>query len=174
LGDLKILNPDVLAKKLRHDDPEMTENEANLAAVVELEAEVERCIEAGESVLIETVLSTRKYERHVLRARELDRYVGMIYVALPSVEQAIERVRQRKSMGGHDVPEDKIRSRWQRSLDNLVYFTPLVDRLMVFSNASDQGDAVLVARKREGVVEVLDADALPELTGLLLPLSAKP
>ncbi len=98
----------------------------------------------------------------------------MIYVALLSVAQAIERVRQRKSMGGHDVPEDKIRSRWQRSLDNLGHFTPLVDRLMVFSNASAQGNAVLVARKREGVVEVLDPDALPELTELLLRLSAKP
>ena len=152
----------------------MTEEEANLAAVIELEAEVERCIEAGESVLIETVLSTRKYEKHIHRARELGRYVGMIYVALPSVAKAIERVRHRKSMGGHDVPEGKIRSRWQRSLDNLAYFTPLVDRLLVFSNASDQGDAVLIARKRSGVVEVVDRHALPEVTRRLRPLTARP
>ena len=98
----------------------------------------------------------------------------MIYVALPSVAKAIERVRHRKSMGGHDVPEGKIRSRWQRSLDNLAHFTPLVDRLLVFSNASDQGDAVLIARKRSGDVEVVDRHALPEVTRRLLPLTARP
>ena len=114
LGNLKILNPDVLAEQLRRDQPDMTEDEANLAAVIAMEADVEHCIEAAESVLIETVLSTRKYEKHVLRARELDRYVGMIYVGLQSVEQAIERVQRRTSMGGHDVPEEKIRSRWRR------------------------------------------------------------
>ncbi len=55
LGDLKNLNPDVRAEQLRHDHPEMTENQANLAAVIDLEAELERSIEAGESILIETV-----------------------------------------------------------------------------------------------------------------------
>jgi predicted ABC-type ATPase len=116
LGDLKVLNPDALAQKLRQDRPEMTEDAANRAAVTETEKEVARCIAAGESVLIETVLSTLKYEKHVLRARELGRYVGMIYIALRSVEQAVERVRNRKKLGGHEVPEAKIRTRWKRTI----------------------------------------------------------
>lgn len=152
----------------------MTEDQANFAAVTEMEAEVARCIEAGENVLIETVLSTVKYEKHILRARELGRYVGMIYIALRSVEQAVERVESRKRLGGHDVPEAKIRTRWKRSLDNLARFTPLVDRLLVFSNASDDGNAVLIARKRRGVVEMLDSEALPEVTRRLSPFVAKP
>ena len=89
LGQLKILNPDVLAQKLLRESPGTAEDKANLDAVVQMEAEVARCIESGESVLIETVLSTRKYEKHILRARELGRYVGLIYVALASAEQAI-------------------------------------------------------------------------------------
>ena len=172
LGQLKILNPDVLAQKLLRESPGTAEDKANLDAVVQMEAEVARCIESGESVLIETVLSTRKYEKHILRARELGRYVGLIYVALASAEQAIQRVQHRRAMGGHDVPEEKIRSGWRRSLDNLAHFTPLVDRLLVYSNASDKGDATLIAQKRKGAVEVHDADALPEITQRLRALQS--
>lgn len=172
LGQLKILNPDVLAQKLLRESPGTAEDQANLDAVVQMEAEVARCIESGESVLIETVLSTSKYEKHILRARELGRYVGLIYVALESAEQAIQRVQHRKAMGGHGVPEEKIRIRWRRSLDNLAHFTPLVDRLLVYSNASDEGDATLIAQKRKGVVEVHDPDALPEITQRLRGLQS--
>lgn len=97
----------------------------------------------------------------------------MIYVALRSADQAIERVHNRKKLGGHDVPEAKIRARWKGSLDNLGRFTPLADRLLAFSNASDEGNAVLIARKRRGVLEIVDPDSLPEITQRLSPFLAK-
>jgi len=53
-------------------------------------------------------------------------------------------------------------------------FPPLVDRLLVYSNASDEGDATLIAQKSKGALEVLDPDALPEVTQRLRALSIKP
>ena len=38
---------------------------------------------------------------------------------LPSADMAIERVARRVAAGGHAIPEDVIRRRYERGLDNL-------------------------------------------------------
>ena len=77
------------------------------------------------------MLSSAKYLTHVQHARTRGFFVGLIYVALPNVETSIARVAIRVRKGGHDVPADKQRARWNRSLDNLVAYAPLVDRLLM-------------------------------------------
>jgi hypothetical protein len=48
-----------------------------------------------------------------------------------------------------------------------------VDRLLVYSNASDEGDATLIAQQRKGgAVEVHDPAALPEITQRLRALQS--
>jgi predicted ABC-type ATPase len=42
----------------------------------------------------------------------------MFYLKLPSAEFAVNRVRHRVSMGGHDVPEEVIRRRFRKSWEN--------------------------------------------------------
>ena len=45
--------------------------------------------------------------------------VSLIYFWLNSSELAINRVRQRVSEGGHDIPEEVIRRRYQAGINNL-------------------------------------------------------
>ena len=113
-----IINPDLLAKRIR-DVEKLEENPANLAAVQRLEAWLEASILAHQTIGVETVLSTAKYQRLVIRAKELGFKIHLIYVVLDSVERNIERVRIRVQKGGHDVPEDKLRARYTRSLEQL-------------------------------------------------------
>ena len=48
-------------------------------------------------------------------------------------------------MGGHDVPADKVRRRFGRSLNNFnSLYLPLADRWAVFDN-SVNGEAILIA-----------------------------
>lgn len=157
-----MVNPDQIAASLLREQPGLGVDAANLEAAHLTEASVLRCLLSGDGVLVETVLSTTKYESAVRLAHERGYRVGMIYVGLPDVRYSILRVRQRVESGGHDVPEDKLRARWTRSHDNLVRFAPLVDDLFVFSN----GGTIprLVALKRDGgVVQWLLPDALPEV-----------
>lgn|SRR5579875_683870 len=51
-------------------------------------------------------------------------------------ELAIERVRERVSQGGHDVPAADVRRRYGRSLGNLVRIFKLVDRVIILDNSS--------------------------------------
>lgn len=142
----------------------VSRTEANYAMVVAVEALVERRIQNAESLCVETVLSTKKYLKHIHAARKCGFSVGMIFVALPSIELAIMRVLDRQKLGGHHVPEEAIRRRWQRCHDNLREFEPHIDNLFVYSNATSSPE--LVAVKRGGVVRVLRRGALPEIDKL--------
>ena len=43
--------------------------------------------------------------------------------------------------GGHDIPEEKIRERWNRSRENLIRLLPLIDHLRVYDNSAEADPA---------------------------------
>ena len=137
--------------------------EANYAAVVAVEVIVERRIAGDRSVGVETVLSSSKYMRHVEEARKQGFFLGLIYVGLPFVELAIGELPTGMPLGGHEVPEDRIRDRWTRSHDNLGRYA--AERLTCYSStdADPAGRPVLVARKTDVGMDFLRPGILPEV-----------
>lgn len=115
---------------------------------------------------METVLSTDKYFRHIRRARQLGYIVSMIYVAVQTPEIAVERVALRVQAGGHDVPEEKIRARWERSHRRLAEIIPELDALFIFDNTAVP--PVLVAQRVNGVGWVVRG-RLPTMDELVFP-----
>jgi len=165
LGDASPINPDThaLGFRKRH---QLAGDAANLIAVVQTELEVWRAIAEGTSVAVETVLSTDKYLRALRAARARGFASVLIYIALPSIDFAIDRVRARVLLGGHDVPVSRIRSRWPRSLDNFVVFMKEADDVALFSNAGTE--PILVGVRRGGrAFELREPDELPEITSRL-------
>jgi predicted ABC-type ATPase len=58
--------------------------------------------------------------------------VGLIFLWLESVELAIERVKERVRIRGHNIPEETIRRRYHRGLNNLFeLYLPVVDEWSV-------------------------------------------
>jgi predicted ABC-type ATPase len=72
-----------------------------------------RLIELGASFIAETVFSHPSKLELIDAARGAD-YTVVLHVLLIPEELAVERVRRRVSAGGHNVPETKIRERYQR------------------------------------------------------------
>jgi predicted ABC-type ATPase len=163
-----VLNPDELTMALLLREPELPRDEANRRAAEMAEQQLRAKINRSESVIVETVLSSDKYKPYLKRARRKGMRIGLIYVALSSPELAIDRIRIRVAMGGHDVPQEKVRVRWSRSLDNLAWFSARVDRLLVFSNDNPNGEPLWIADGTKGRVRVLLPDALPEVTQRLI------
>ena len=60
----------------------------------------------------------------------------MVYIGLGSPDLAIQRVRERVSQHGHNVPAADIRRRYRRGLSNLAIVYELADRLVVLDNSS--------------------------------------
>jgi len=56
-------------------------------------------------------------------------------VLLRTAEHNVERVRLRVAKGGHDVPEDKIRSRRERSFQQLPWFLDNSDFALLYDNS---------------------------------------
>lgn len=71
--------------------------------------------EAAADFMFETTLATLTYTQKIPRWRKLGYSVSLIYLRLPSVEASIARVRQRIEAGGHGIPEEIIRRRFEKS-----------------------------------------------------------
>lgn len=121
---------------------------ANLAAVKRIERWLKASLDAYQTIDVETVLSSGKYRALVEHAHVRGFRVRMIYVLLRTAALQIERVRIRVVGGGHDVPEEKIRSRRTRSFEQLAWFAEHVDQLDIFDNSA--GDPELMATKLAG------------------------
>jgi predicted ABC-type ATPase len=129
-----IINPDLLTARIRQIE-KLSLAEANLQAVIRIEAWLEASIRAHQTIGVETVLSTEKYRRHVLAAKQNQFEFRLIYVVLESADLCVQRVRLRVKKGGHDVPEEKIRERWTRSIGQLPWFLDQADQAIIFDNS---------------------------------------
>jgi len=66
--------------------------------------------------------------------------VHVWFCGLDSPERHIARVRARVARGGHDIPEEKIRQRYEKSQVNLIGLLPALDVLNVYDNSTEAGD----------------------------------
>jgi predicted ABC-type ATPase len=162
--DLVTLNADVRTRELLAADPLIPD--ANLRAAIATDARVAACIEQHVDVLVETVLSSDKYLDDIERARTLGYQVGMIYIGLASSRDAVRRVALRQARGGHDVPPDKVVSRWSRSIAMLGRMVDKLDRLFVFDNTRQEGPR-LIALGIGRQLTLLEAGRIPEIDAML-------
>lgn len=157
------INPDLITAKIKRFLP--IQDVANWLAVMYVEwILVFFSIRRKKSIIVETVLSSDKYMKHVMKAKELGFKIAMDYVSISSTDKSIERVQLRVLAGGHHVPDKSIIVRWDRTLDNMVAFLPLLDEFSVWDNSIMTKHATHIAFKNtSGTIEILDEQKLPEL-----------
>jgi predicted ABC-type ATPase len=151
-GAVWIVNPDLLTARLQLAES-LALNDANLAAVRRIETWLESSIDVHQTIGVETVLSSPKYRRLVDKAKSRGFEVRLIYVYVESVEKQLERIRLRVAKGGHDVPEDKVRDRRNRSIEQLGWFFVAADSVWIYDNSASE--PVLVARKRDDDITIM-------------------
>lgn len=141
-----------------------------VAAAEETFAVAKAGIDTGAELLVETVLSTRKFDALVDRVRERGGFFGLIYLGLANASLSKERVARRVRQGGHDVPEEKLASRWIRSVQNAGYFARRADQFFIFDNSNSDPDVppVLIAEGGGGRAVIHEAGAIPAITESLL------
>ena len=75
-------------------------------------------VNEGESFAFETTLSGNRYAKLIPEWRSKGYRVTLFFLSLPNEEMAIKRVRQRVSVGGHDIKEEVIRRRFKSGWKN--------------------------------------------------------
>jgi predicted ABC-type ATPase len=132
-------NPDEAALRLRSANPGMAQEEANSAAWRQGKRLLERAISERLNFAFETTLGGHTIAGLLRQALSEKIEVRIWYVGLATPELHIARVRSRVAAGGHDIPEARIRERYEKSVLNLVDLMPKLTELRVYDN-SEEGD----------------------------------
>ncbi|MEN8122580.1 MAG: zeta toxin family protein [Bacteroidota bacterium] len=129
----EFVNADEIAKGLSPFNP----NNVAIKAGRLMLNRIKELIEKGEDFAFETTLSTRSYTNTIKRAQEAGYLVTVLYFWLNSKELAIERVKVRVEEGGHDIPKDVIKRRYDLGIKNMFnLYIPIADYWMFIDNSN--------------------------------------
>lgn len=160
-------NPDTFTREL--EAVGYSHEEANGKAWNEGKDRLVRAIANGEDYAFETTLGANTIPKLLREATETHD-VNVWFCGLSNVELHIERVAQRVAQGGHDIPEQKIRERYDRSRENLIALMDGLVTLHVYDNSAPMeggsSEPQLVLELENGVIlhpsTVEELGAIPE------------
>lgn len=111
----------------------------------------EQLLHYGRKFTIETVFSDKRKLDFIKLAKSKGYRIYLYFITTSDPLINIERVNARVSQKGHSVPEDKIKSRYYKSLDNLFDGILLSDRAYIFDNS--RKDIEFIAEKNDDLIE---------------------
>jgi predicted ABC-type ATPase len=130
-----VFNPDTIALKIRALHPDISAALANGHAWSIGKELLEEAIGQKRDYRFETTLGGRSIARLLQSATREGHLLHMWFCGLESPELHLQRVRSRVTRGGHDIPEEKIRERWNSSRENLIRLLPSLHHLRLFDNS---------------------------------------
>ena len=129
------INADLIAAGLSPFAPEAAAIKAGRLMLEEIAA----CAARRESFAFETTLSGLGYLRHIRGWKASGYHVSLFFLALPSVDLAIARVAERVRQGGHNIPEDVIRRRFEAGRRNFnQHYRAAVHAWVLYDNAGEE------------------------------------
>jgi predicted ABC-type ATPase len=162
------IDPDVVAEEVRAEQGASLEG--NQISELAFKTARNRRIEYGQNLEnfgFETVFSHISSAEFLDALKVLGYVVHLYFVCTDDPQINIGRVRNRHSLGGHDVPEDKIVSRYYRSLENLRECVRRFDRVVLIDNSGAYGRGqalgqILNVHGRGSKVELFPRPSLPD------------
>ena len=160
-------NPDAFARELRAAAGGSVEK-ANGAAWREGMRRLDAALAGGSSYAFETTLGGRSVPARLAQAARTHD-VLMWFCGLATPELHLARVQARVAVGGHDIPEAKIRESWQASIANLIALLPHLAEARLFDNSASVAlgepvpDPLPVAHFRHGELVWPASDNLAQL-----------
>jgi len=104
---------------------------------------IEFLLKSGEDFAIETTLATKSYVALIKRAQSIGYKVSLIFIWLNTPQHAVQRVASRVKIGGHNIPDDVIKRRFERGRHNLhSVYMPICDFTTIIVTAAGKPDLV--------------------------------
>jgi predicted ABC-type ATPase len=174
-------NPDEANARILAANPGIATTEANSAAWHEGKRLLDRAIAERLDFAFETTLGGHTVSALLQDALATGIEVRIWFAGLSSPELHMARVRSRVARGGHDIPEAKIRERYDRSRINLIELMPRLTELRVFDNSFEADPHAgrsprpkLILHLAKGrIVEMVDLTATPRWAKALVVAALK-
>ena len=150
------------------DDIKRTTLCTDIEAAQKAEELREKMILEKKEFTFETVLSTDRNLLLLKKAKDQGYFVRCIYVLTANADINVARVSARQAIGGHGVPEDKIRSRYSKALALIPRLVEVCDILHVYDNTKEP---FRIFKKRKDIYfhwenKYWDFEKISDLTGI--------
>lgn len=119
----------------------------------------QKLLERGTSFTFETVMSSEDKVLFLQKAQQRGFRTYLYFVATEDPIINISRVRNRVRLGGHPVPDDKVISRYSRSLGLLLEAIRYTDRAYIFDNSGSAN--IWLAEVSDGKTLTMKTDRMP-------------
>jgi predicted ABC-type ATPase len=150
---LEFVNADLIAAGLSPFAPETQ----TIRAGKLLLTRIEELSTARRDFGFETTLAGRTYVKTLNDMRAAGYRIILFFLWLPNADLAVARVANRVHQGGHSVPEDTIRRRFDSGLHNLFrIYLPIVDVWWLFD--ASPFPPLLVAYQNELRLHILEEE----------------
>ena len=154
-NQLEFVNADIIAA-------ELNPNNVDAAAIQASRLMLERLntlSRQGTDFAFETTLAARTFARFLRNCQAQGYRINLVYVWLESVELAVNRVAKRVISGGHNIPEDIIRRRYERGRKNFVeLYLPLADLFQAYDNSGEQSRLIAYCSESEQGITIVKHD----------------
>jgi predicted ABC-type ATPase len=129
------------------------------------------CIKNLRSFSFETVMSHPSKLEVLARAKAAGFSTTLYFVGTDDPRINIYRVAARVKRGGHNVPNDRIVARWQRTMENLRPAMKIADNAFIFDNSSAEKGPRLILQTGLDSKRRMSSSAMPDwVTRFALPI----
>jgi predicted ABC-type ATPase len=151
LGVVEFVNADTIAQGLAAFAPERVAIEAGSI----MHARLRELAERRRSFAFETTLASRSLAPWLAELVRSGYQFRLLFFWLPSADFAVARVTDRVRLGGHSVPEETVRRRYERGLRNFFrLYQPLASTWAVYDNSEMAGMRLIATGQQSRVIEV--------------------
>ena len=130
----EFVNADEIARGISPFNPEKVAIQAGRLML----NRIKELINKGETFAFETTLSSKYFVEFIKKAKEKDYEIVLLFLMLNSVNLAIKRVETRVEEGGHNIPTDVIKRRYNNGMKNFFNrYIGIVDKWFLVDNSGE-------------------------------------
>lgn len=134
----EFVNADIIAAEEGLDD---------IAAGRKMLLRIDELVAQRKGLAFETTAASLGLRSRIRAIQGAGYLYHLVYVWLPSADMAVARVAARVRSGGHNIPDDVIRRRYERSLENFFNgYMPMADAWVMIDNSHEE-DPVRIAER---------------------------
>lgn len=147
LPDIRVLDPDAIAHSMTHSYHTISDKQISAGrATLEF---IDKMLTEKHSFVVESTISGHVYLNYLKKAKELGFRTILVYVALDSIDKSIQRVQDRVTKGGHDIPIKDLHRRYLKSFHNLKSHIKICDLAYIYDNSDHYR---WIAAYRDGIL----------------------
>jgi predicted ABC-type ATPase len=162
LGVTEFVNADVIAQGLSAFQPESAAFHAGRVMLERLHYLTKERVDFA----FETTLASRSFAPWIAKLKQSGYTFHLVFLWLPSADFAVARVAERVRMGGHDVPEETIRRRYNKGIENFFrLYRPLSVTWRIYDNSEPSWPRIIADGRGDANETIYDPNTWSLIRG---------